>query len=256
LINSKSVNTFLKKISYLLVCTLLAISCGFDNKTTDLITVSENDIILWNKDSFPLTMYIDNSFTASEVSSIKEASSLWEAAVEIDVFNSFPSFTPVNYSKTEDYYYLDDRMAIYKASHQVESLRPNILALTQLYIKLVKKIDGRQIFHIEHFDVFMNDFYFNFNDGGGSGEYDFKTIVLHEIGHVFGISGHIDNTIMNGYGSTNIVTHSIDPDIKQDLYDIYHIDLYQLPSKVYISHISTTPLTSTTAIVSFQLLKD
>lgn len=150
---------------------------------------SANAPYYWNS-AFPKTVYISDAFSAGEATHINSMGTAWETSVNNYNFFTFPvgrtaEITPVT---SLDDFYDDGILAIYKASAAWPTGLPTYaLAVTQLYGRRYNTGSASEFVDIEHADIIINEKFYNFDTTMDSNDFDFRTVMLHEMGHFLGL---------------------------------------------------------------------
>lgn len=186
---------------------------------------------MWATNAFPRTLKISNSFSGTEVAQIQAMSTQWETSLENkkNFFNNTDRTNEVSSSSMNlDSLGDDGVMGIYKIQYWPEELSGGALAVTQLFGRRYNIGSTNEYVRIEHADILINDndYSFRTDDTVGS-NYDFRTVVLHEMGHFLGLSHNLSSSSSVMYPSINTsaskrVPHNYDI---IDLADRYNISL-------------------------------
>ena len=202
--------------------TLLLLNILITTSPSALATMTRK----WSISSFPLPLRISEDFSPKEVRIIKYQADAWEKALdyELDFFNyDFPlvkNFEPQNRhdyfplkgkfdpKNLDEYFPLDKHfppesfhnysddfiqgldLGIYKSNKWFKELRPNILAITYFSAVTQKEneeIPPRRYMRILHADIIFNYKDHLFSNDPKSYEYDFSSVIVHELGHLIGL---------------------------------------------------------------------
>ncbi len=183
---------------------IISVACT-PSKTEDKVTSSGNISTtapyIWSTYSFPRNLKISQEFSESEVSAVKAMSTAWEAATlnKKDFFIDTDR-TPEISRKDLDLDALGDDgvNGIYKITHWPLSLSGSALAVTQIFGRRYNIGLSNEYVRIEHADILVNENLYDFrlDDSKSSSSFDFRTVVLHEMGHFLGLSHKYGNTVM------------------------------------------------------------
>ena len=182
----------------------------------------------WLISSFPLALRISEAFTPKEVEIIKDRMDAWEKAIDyqLDFFDyDFPLVKNFDPKRINDYFplsgkfdpmnldqyfplsknfppeslgnYSDDfieglSLGIYKSRKWFKGIKSKTLAATRLISVVQKENEGgapRMYFRILHADIVLNYREYIITEEPRFGEYDFTSIIVHELGHLLGL-GH------------------------------------------------------------------
>jgi hypothetical protein len=146
---------------------------------------------LWAKSSFPRTINVSNSFTAAEYDNIRSMGNAWGSSVnnQVQFFAwgvSVDEKTPI---VTDLDVFLDNTLGVYKLTKWPFELPANALAVTQIYGRRFNTGSSNEFVNIEHADILVNVERFQYftGDTGASGQFDLRTVMLHEFGHFLGL---------------------------------------------------------------------
>lgn len=134
-----------------------------------------------------LTLNVSTDFSSDERTAIGNAISEWNlrAPQGIVLFKSTMNATGVtNYSTLSSY--RDNEFGIYKKNPWFNDVSGSALAITQ-YFGYLKSNNGKAYLELTHADIIFNSEDHNFvNTTGPSSNYDFQTVLTHEMGHFLG----------------------------------------------------------------------
>ncbi len=162
-------------------------------------TITEE--IFWDAKFLPLEIRYADNLTPTEQKAVKEAFSLWREEIGENTEKTVARIqgeTPAFESEyLEDF--TDNTIGIYFFKDLFPSQNKNALAITRYegYIRYKSKTEA--IITLDHADIFVNGFTFNFTDKSTEeGEedlssFDFKSVLLHEMGHLLGLSHSVKN---------------------------------------------------------------
>lgn len=197
------------KLSALLSTILLTASCVQATKEASVsggsMTTSAPGIWIGEKTSFPKTLHISNDFSNDENDQIEDMLDAWESSLE----NKFDFFTVGNRvsdisDNVSSLKSLNDNIfAVYKMNNWPSEFGSTALAVTQIFGRGYNQGTNSAYNVIYHADIIVNNtktFRLNNTDPG----FDFRTVVLHEIGHFLGLN-HVTDvskrnlSVMYGY---------------------------------------------------------
>lgn len=218
----------------LLALLSLSIACVPATKVDDVSSgaSNKNAPYLWHDNAFPKNVQISSSFDSDEITAITAMSTAWYASLENRVqFFSHNGGTITEKSNSinsmDDMY--DGIFGIYKTTNWPESLPSSALAVTQIYGRRYNVGDADEFVNIEHADILVNydDFDF-FPDTIVSGDYDLRSVVLHEMGHFLGLQHkayNVASIMVPTLGAANINNRAPKSIDKVDIADKYHISI-------------------------------
>jgi len=126
---------------------------------------------------------------------------------------------------------------VYKITSWPLSLSTSALAVTQIFGRRFNTGSANEYVRIEHADILVNENIFDFRTSvpGASGSYDFKTVLLHELGHFLGLGHKYGETVMRPSISTSTVINTPTAIDDSDMADKYNISLGAAPANAIIS---------------------
>lgn len=148
-----------------------------------------------------LDLKISESFSEAERLNITSMSNAWTVAVESkQTFFTHSEFTTEKSSAELNLDTLgeDNILGIYKITHWPSSLPSSALAVTQLFGRRYNIGTPEEYVGLEHADILINENIYNFRTGDEhvSGTFDFRTVVLHELGHFLGLQHKEGDSVM------------------------------------------------------------
>lgn len=146
----------------------------------------------WPINSFPLRLRISEDFTDEEIAALQEQADSWEMAIddELDFFDyDFPlieNLEPRNSNDYKDHPSQGSYLGIYKSSNWPKEFGEGTLAITQFF-GLIAHDGHREYVLITHADIILNYQWFRFSNDPGLLEFDFRSVAIHELGHLLGL---------------------------------------------------------------------
>ncbi len=140
----------------------------------------------WIGLSAGLVLNVSADFSNDEKSSISSAISEWNqrAPSGITLFkNTLAQTSVTSYSNLTNY--RDNEFGIYKKNPWFNDVSSNALAITQ-YFGYLKSNNGRAYLELTHADIIFNTDDHSFINTNSSSNYDFQTVLTHEMGHFLG----------------------------------------------------------------------
>lgn len=173
----------------------------------------------WSMTAFPKNLVISESFNPNEVSAIKEMANKWEDSTgnQVDFFNTTEGAKEISSPTLNlDSLGSDGVNGIYKLTSWPSELSGNALAVTQIFASRYNRGKPNEFAVIEHADILINEAYYDFrtHDNVTSWTFDFKTVVLHELGHFLGLGHKTGDTVMiTAIGYDTVVRNPSSTDI-------------------------------------------
>ncbi len=177
---------FFKTNLALLCIIFFLVSCGGVGQEGGTATFSSTAGNYWSTSVFPVDLKVGNTFASDEVTAIDDMAVEWSDAVEnkMTFFQSVTSTTNKEYTNTNNYN--DGEQGVYQLNTWPSDFPTTALAVTQLFA--IPNSNGG--YRITHADILINEEFYNFTTNPSDfGNYDFHTVVLHELGHFLGL-GH------------------------------------------------------------------
>lgn len=164
--------------------------------------ISSSAPYLWASTALPRQLKISDSFSEAEIINITSMSSAWETAVE-DKKKLFEHGIDKAAEVSSPTLSLDDLgkdgvNGIYKITKWPTILPGSALAVTQLFASRHNIGKANEYLRIEHADILVNEHLYNFrtNNTFVSNTFDFRTVMLHEMGHFLGLNHKYGDTVM------------------------------------------------------------
>lgn len=213
-----------------ILCVFLLTIFASCNKTSKTASTTKGSInaeapYLWLNPNFPKSLAVSNAFLASEITSTHAMGDAWSTALEnkVDFFN-YATTTEKTVGLTNPGTLSDGILGVYKAETWIYPDYPDALAVTQIFAIRYNRGTPDEFVAIEEADIIMNYQNFEFDDPAISYDYDFQTVMLHEMGHFLGL-GHKART---------------SPRAESVMYpSIYYYEVKQVPQLVDIGDLSS-----------------
>ena len=150
--------------------------------------INQEAPFIWGNKAFPKTIHISSSFSAAEVTSMREMATAWKTAVAGQkTFFAIGTSGNNNYNINDT----DGILGIYKATTWPADVSDDALAITQLFGRRYNLGDASEYVSIVEADILVNykpgAYGFKFDTVDDGPDYDLRTIVLHEMGHFLGL---------------------------------------------------------------------
>lgn len=184
---------------YLVGCNGADITEGIGNGT-GASSGDDNAPRRWPTSAFPLQIKMANDFTDQEKVSIEELAAQWTAVGEEDLqffTTSFPDFDGSQSTNIDSY--KDGQFGIYRSNGWLEGIEDNVLAVTISYGYRYNTGSPNEYVEYNHGDIIVNYRDFIFSLDPDQGEFDFESVVLHELGHFVGLTHYynwFENSVM------------------------------------------------------------
>ncbi len=148
-----------------------------------------------------INLKVSSDFSVSEKSSIVASFTEWNsrAPAGVTLFQ-----TTAQQAGSQGFTNLsgfrDSEFGIYKKNPWFNDVSSNALAVTQ-YFGILRSNNGKAYLDLQHADIIFNTEDHTFvNSSGPSADYDFQTVVTHELGHFLGFCHELSsNSIMYPY---------------------------------------------------------
>lgn len=190
----------MRSLLLLIFILFLAGACVTKKAETTSGSINSEAPFLWET-AFPKNIYVSTDFsTAAEQTKIDEMFTAWEVALNnYDFFNNAGTQPELTTGLSSTSQLRDNKFVIYKASDWPYPEYPSALAITQIFAVRYNVGKSNEYAAIQEADVIMNYENFQFDTGGF--DYDFRTVLLHELGHFLGLqhkptSYNRNNTVM------------------------------------------------------------
>ena len=185
---------------------LIVFTTGCSKELESLFYIDpQKSELYWPEDQLPIKVKLSESFTSNEQALFEEMVLEWEASAGCNLFEPSERVQELNFTKLSDYFYKDrENNGVYKPQQMIEEMDNTVLAASQLFLELENENDQIKLFRIIHADIVFNSYHFNFNEYPLEGEYDLKSLFLHEIGHFLGLFHSSDGIMKSGTGPGEI----------------------------------------------------
>lgn len=186
------------KLPLPLIAMLLLAACngGGDVSSGDSSsskTINEEAPYIWGNKTFPKVIQVSSSFSdPKEVEALQEMADAWKTAVNNTEFIRLGNTIPNSFDINED----DGVMGFYKATSWPADISDDALAITNLFGRRYNIGDADEYVKIVEADIIMNyakdyrgerNFIFDYDLSGSTTGYDFRGVILHEMGHFLGL---------------------------------------------------------------------
>ena len=192
------VRTFLIPIPFFLI---LLGGCYYEEKETIVLSSRELPITSslpnsaprkWLSSLLPLPLRISEDFSSKEVRAIQDQADVWEAVIDNEVdffdydFQVVENFEPQDFNDYEDDPVQGKHLGIYKSTQWPEHLAHDTLAITQ-FSGFMEQENQRKYIRMSHADIILNYQHHTFSSNPQYFEFDFASVVIHELGHLLGL---------------------------------------------------------------------
>ncbi len=176
----------MKTLKLIFILPLVFFSCEQGGADSEESKAVASDSTRWIDSDLPIKLKIASDYAAGEeFTAISDSAAEWTTAVEskLQFFTMAGSTPNKEYANLADYN--DGEMGVYKLNVWSDELPGTALAVTQLFG--FQNAAGGVV--ISHADILMNEETYTFStDADDSFNYDFETVMLHELGHFIGLS--------------------------------------------------------------------
>jgi hypothetical protein len=220
------------KTCYTLLLLGLLSSCVASQKEATSGNINADAPYYWSVNAFPRTLLVSEDFDDDEYDSIVSMGEAWEDAVEneVDFFDHGDGTDRANEvsSTTLKLNSLgkDAVNGIYRITNWPSELHGSALAVTQIFGRRHNLGDPDEFVKIEHADILINEHLYNFRTSHAfvSGTFDFRTVILHEMGHFLGLPHRDGNSVMvDSIGNGTVLDLPTSGD-QMDLATLYHLN--------------------------------
>lgn len=191
----------MRSFFHLALTILITVACNSKTASVTSGKANAEAPFIWES-GFPKSIALSTEYsTQPERDKINESLAAWETG--LNNYNFFQDggttaeLFNVVYGSMPNI--RDNQFVIYKATKWPYPQYPDALAITQIFAIRYNVGDSDEYVSIQEADVIMNYEDFSFDGGGFS--YDFRTVLVHELGHFLGLqhkprSYNRDNTVM------------------------------------------------------------
>lgn len=221
---------------FFLLIIISTVACNSKKGEVSSGSINADAPFLWET-AFPKSMYISVAYSDPvEQQRINQMLDEWESSM-----NNYNFFTVVSTNEAEKTTGLsstsqlrDNKFVIYKATQWPYPEYPDALAITQIFAIRYNVGSSSEYVAIQEADVIVNyenfDFYLEDVDNNAIFDYDYRTVLLHELGHFLGLQHkprtyNRNNTIMYPSIFTTEVKRSPKTVDRQDMASKYGITL-------------------------------
>jgi hypothetical protein len=201
------------KLSLSLITLLLLTACNgggeVSSGSSSSKAINQEAPYIWGNKTFPKVVAVSSSFSdPKEVEALQEMADAWKTAVNNTEFIRLGSTISNAFDINED----DGVMGFYKATTWPSDISDDALAITNLFGRRYNIGDSDEYVKIVEADIIMNysldyrgdrNFEFDYDLAGSTSGYDFRGVILHEMGHFLGLQ--------------HVPTYSNRPDADQNL---------------------------------------
>jgi hypothetical protein len=187
--------------------------------------------VRWDESQWPLSLNMSDVFTSTEQKEIEQSFQLWkvefpESSFVMDSLENAQLIIDPQFDDLD--LYEDGVVGIYKKASWFPDLRSNILGITQYYGERYINPEGNIYTIIHEADIFLNGQHFSFASTWppAINQYDLRTVVAHEWGHVLGLA-HVQNPESLMYSSLGKreVKHSLNTEDRTEFHRYYRDEM-------------------------------
>lgn len=206
--------------------------------TTDIRTLWPQNVL-----ETGINISIANNFSDTAIEEIEIQADQWNHSHPDYTFLNLPAVlvAPVNSENLNDY---DDGInGVYFSTEWFDDVESNALAITRMSGLRHNIGTSSEYVEILEVDIILNFKYFNFESDG----FDFKSVVLHELGHFIGVDhSYNPDDVMFPYISTGQSKPTLtanDMVLVQNLYPTDKEYGQDLPANMFLQHEAPLPVT-------------
>lgn len=231
----------MKSLSYALLVTLIVSCNASKKKSSSTGAVNASAPYTWTT-AFPKTLRISEQFSPSEATAIELMADAWSDAVDNkETFFEFGSETTEKTNSGGNLDRLrDSEMGVYKSNNWPDSLPGSALAVTQIFGRRFNVGKSDEFVNIEHADIILNADFYSFDTADTGSGFDFRTVMLHEMGHFLGLQ-HKEIA-----RNSTVMYPSIDPNEAKRVPKA--VDIEDLSEKYDIDSAGSTSMSASRAI--------
>lgn len=180
----------MRSLFSLLFLIFALIGCNAKKAETSSGSISVDAPFIWEGPGFPKDIYVSTAYsTVDEQTKISDMLNAWEIALNnYNFFTLAGTETEKTTTITSTSQLRDSKFAIYKADNGDWPYPefPDALAITQIFAIRYNRGASNEYVAIQEADIIMNYDNFAFDDPL-TFDYDFRTVLLHELGHFLGL---------------------------------------------------------------------
>ena len=157
--------------------------------------------IKWSDASLPLTISVSNDFNFAPgdivggLNPVEQMQKEWDDSVSNKVLFNYPAIAVASKGINGLTTYKDAEFGVYMSDDWFSDVSSSALAITQFYA-IKKSASWGDFYELSHADIIVNNRDFDFSTNAGSTvDYDLQTVLLHEFGHLLGLSHQFDYTV-------------------------------------------------------------
>lgn len=152
----------------------------------------------WSASKLPLKVEISTDFSGVEDQAIRDMANAWSDSIDDNIVFMDAAYSTPEKNSVELSVYEDNVIGVYKMTQWPEVLPLSALAVTQLIGSRRNAGADNEYIEIQHADILINYEMYGFSTTT-VWDYDLKTIVLHEMGHLLGLyhdDSSVDDSVM------------------------------------------------------------
>ncbi len=184
----------MRSLFFLFITLFIGAACNTKTASVSSGSVSASAPFLWES-GFPKNMYVSNAFaTAPEQASVTASLNNWEVALNnYNFFTEAGTVAEKTDTITSASQLRDNTLGIYKATNWPYPEFSGALAITQIFATRENRGSSNEFLSIVEADIIINYEDFYFDDLPGVFDYDFRTVLVHELGHFLGLQHKPDS---------------------------------------------------------------
>lgn len=217
---------------FILAQSFLFSSCNVEQSASRATPVDINSaaaIRHWQVSAatLPLQLTVSSNFSTAEQDAISNVKEEWNSAgVSPSLIKPTLNTTAaIDNGALSDF--RDGTLGVYKINNWFSEVGSSALAVTQFFAYPRTDASGRAYYEIVHADILVNyqDHEFSTDPDAYSFQYDLKSVIVHELGHLLGL-GHVNDfsidSVMHPTLSLGEQRRSIHPKDSDDILDLYN----------------------------------